>query len=638
MCGISVIIDPATKRVHDTELKGMNSLIRHRGPDGEGFYFGDYFGLGHRMLKITDFSIHGRQPMAYRQYVIVLNGEIYNFKELVETLKEKGYQFQTSTDTEVVMAAYDQWGTDCVQHFVGMWSFVLYDKDKQVLFCSRDRFGIKPFFYTRLNGKLVMGSEIKQLKAFAAFTPKINQAIAFDYLYNGKIENVKDSFFEGVHFLPGGHHLIYDLKTHSFAITQWYDINKTANSKKNRFAKAAGIFKELFTESVLSHSTAKLPVGACLSGGLDSTSIVGVTDRINTKVTTFSSCYTQHGFNEIEYINSAVMHYGVENYKNYPNIHELVESNLLRKIVYHQDQPILSGSFFSEYKVFETAAANNVRIVLSGQGADEYLGGYREFSFLNLRSLLKKGKLAGLAKALRDTAVKQKKSLRSTLKSFVVFGFGMPYFTRKLEAQSLSEVNSCLNKKWIDQHAGQCTNQLNIGNYQSLSDLSREALMKYSLPHQLHSEDRNSMLYSIESRLPFLDHRLVEYCLGLPDNYIIRNGTTKAILRESLKEVLPPDIYNRHAKLGFPGPEESLFVNNFDYISREFNEYIQQLPGIFSSGLSDLHLAYHTQKIPYPSILFRALAFGAWAKEFGLIPATTAKPVKKAVVNAGTRF
>ena len=146
------------------------------------------------------------------------------------------------------------------------------------------------------------------------------------------------------------------------------------------------------------------------------------------------------------------------------------------------------------------------------------------------------------------------------------------------------------------------------------------------------------MLYSIESRLPFLDHRLVEYCLGLPDNYIIRNGTTKAILRESLKEILPEDIYNRHAKLGFPGPEESLFVNNFDYISREFNDYIHQLPEIFSAGLADLHLAYHTHKIPYPNILFRALSFGTWAKEFGLMPNAAEKMGKKTAAKSHTGF
>jgi asparagine synthase (glutamine-hydrolysing) len=621
MCGISVIIDPGKKRVTEHQLKAMNNLIRHRGPDAEGFYFGDHFGLGHRMLKITDASIHGRQPMAYRQYVIILNGEIYNFKELRETLKQDGYSFQTASDTEVVMAAYDKWNTACVHHFVGMWSFVLFDSLKNTLFCSRDRFGIKPLFYTRLNNKLILGSEIKQLKAFPEFKPRINQAVAFDFLYHAKIDNIEDSFFEGVHYLPGGHHLVYNLESHTYTIKKWYDLDAVVKKGSRKFAKATKDFNELFTESVLLHSASKLPIGACLSGGLDSTSIVGVTQKIDTEIKTFSSCYTQHGFNEIEYINSAIKHYGVENHKNYPNIHELLDNNLMRKIVYHQDQPILSGSFFSEYKVYEMAASNNIRIMLSGQGADEYLGGYGEFNLVHLRRLLKKGRLAGFVKAIWQTSRRQKKSIANTIKSFIIFGLQLPQLSRKVDAQAQASANACLNRKWINQHHPGKKKNISIAEFDSLSHLSKAALTQYSLPHQLHSEDRNSMLYSIESRLPFLDHRLIEYCLGLPDAAILRDGTTKAVLRESLKEILPPDIYNRHAKLGFPGPEEALFTNNFELIKNEFREYIHYMPDIFSPALLDFYEAYKDRETPYCNFFFRVLSFGAWAKEFGFIPA-----------------
>ncbi|MEO5594207.1 MAG: asparagine synthase (glutamine-hydrolyzing) [Chitinophagaceae bacterium] len=637
MCGISVIIDAKNQRVHETEIRNMNDLIRHRGPDGEDYYFGNHFALGHRMLKITDFSAQGRQPMSYRQYVIVHNGEIYNFKELRETLKKSSYEFHTTSDTEVIMAAYDKWGEDCVNHFVGMWAFVLYDIKKQILFCSRDRFGIKPLFYAQLNHKLLLGSEIKQLKAFDEFIPKINHATAFDFLYNGKIDNISESFFNGVFFLPAGHNLIYKLKTHNFSVVQWYNINNLKGSETSGFKKATETFNELFTESILSHTISKLPVGACLSGGLDSTSILGVTEKLNSAVVTFSSCYTQHGYNEIEYINNAIMHYGFPNHKNYPNVHELIDNKLLKKIVYHQDQPILSGSFFSEYKVFETAAASKIRIILSGQGADEYLGGYGEFALLNLRGLLRKGKLAGFAGAIRDTAAKQNKSITQVLTSFIIFGLNIPYFSKKINKQSKEIVTACLNPKWIDNHTDRHGNALNLSTYKSLSSLSKEALSKYSLPHQLHSEDRNSMLYSIESRLPFLDHRLVEYCLGLPDRFIIRNGATKAVLRESLKSVLPPRIYNRHAKLGFPGPEESLFNSNYEYINKEFRDYIQHLPDIFSPHLTDLHDACYNNKTPYNNILFRALSFGTWAREFGLME-NAVKPVKAAALSTKAGF
>ena len=637
MCGISVIIDPKNKVVHENEIKNMNNLIRHRGPDGEGYYFGDHFALGHRMLKITDLSVQGRQPMCYGHYVIIHNGEIYNFKDLRKTLKKSGYEFRTMSDTEVIMAAYDKWGNDCVDHFVGMWSFVLYDMHKKTLFCSRDRFGIKPLFYAQLNNKLIIGSEIKQLKAFEDFTPKINHATAFDFLYHGKIDNVRDSFFAGVHFLPAGHNLVYKLQSHSYSVLQWYNINKIKSNKTSGFKKALETFNKLFTESILSHAESQLPVGACLSGGLDSTSILGVIQKINNEVITFSSCYTQQGYNEIEYINNAIMYYGFPNHKSYPNIHELIENDLLRKIIYHQDQPILSGSFFSEYKVFEIAAANKIRIMLSGQGADEYLGGYGEFTLLNLRGLLRKGKLAGFAGAIKGTAAKQNKSIKEMLTSFIIFGMDIPYFNKKINKQSKAAITGCLNTKWISDHTVRSGNMLNLSEYSSLSNLSKKALSKYSLPHQLHSEDRNSMLYSIESRLPFLDHRLVEYCLSLPDNFIIRNGATKAVLREALKSVLPPWIYNRHTKLGFPGPEESLFLSNYDYLNNEFREYIDHFPDIFSPKLTDLHDAYHNNRIPYNNILFRALSFGTWAKEFGLMESTV-KPVKTVMRSTNADF
>ncbi|MEP7278681.1 MAG: asparagine synthase (glutamine-hydrolyzing) [Bacteroidota bacterium] len=627
MCGISVIIDPANTRVHESDIKRMNNLIRHRGPDGEGYYFGDHFALGHRMLKITDFSEQGRQPMSYMHYVIIHNGEIYNFRGLKESLKQCGYTFQTATDTEVIMAAYDKWGKDCLDQFTGMWSFVLFDTKKKLLFCSRDRFGIKPLFYARVNNRLVLGSEIKQLKAISGFTPSINHTTAFNFLYNARIDGVTETFFKDVYFLPGGHNLIYCLQSHTFKIEQWYDAGKIKPAKQPSFDEAAATFGHLFTASVMSHGQSKLSVGACLSGGLDSTSIAGVAKRLGIQLTTFSSCYTQQGYNEIEYINSAESYYGFSNHKNYPNIHELVEQELLKKIVYHQDQPILSGSFFSEYKVFENAAANKFRIVLSGQGADEYLGGYREFSLLNLMSLLKKGRLPGFAAAIINMAAKHQQSIKTTLAGFIIFGLQLPHFRKKISAQVQAVPGKCLNPHWIHEYGNQVSGSFDIYQYNSLTDLSKDAINRYSLPHQLLSEDRNSMMNSIESRLPFLDHRLIEFCLGLPDRYIIRKGATKAVLRESLKQVLPPAIYNRHVKLGFPCPEEPLFTHNYDFINKEFLDYSNQLPGIFSPMLSAMLRAHRNNKIEYNNIFFRALAFGTWAREFGLLesPAKASK-------------
>ena len=625
MCGISVIIDSGNKHIAEHAIRRMNNIIDHRGPDGENYYFGDHFALGHRMLKITDLTDRGKQPMLYMHYVIIYNGEIYNYRTIKETLKKCGYQFKTTSDTEVIGAAYDKWGYDCLHHFNGMWAFVLYDTKNKMFFCSRDRFGIKPLFYSQLNNKLLIGSEIKQITVFPDYKPRINQRTAFDFIYHGKIDSTNESFFDGVHFLPAGHNLIYDLRAHSFSIIKWYDLDKIKVSKYTDFNEATNTFGQLFTESISDHTDAKLPIGACLSGGLDSTSIVGVSKKMNKPLVTFSSCYTQHGYNEIEYINNAVRHYELPNHKTYPNIHELIETGLLKKIVYHQDQPVLSGSFFSEFKVFEAAAANDVRIMLSGQGADEYLGGYGEFSLLNLKRLLQKRKFSDFTATMVNLAKKQNKTIKEVFISFVIFGLRLPYFINRIN-QPNQVVHECFNTAWLKEFV-HTRPVFDISAYSSLSDLSKYALNGYSLPHQLLSEDRNSMSHSIESRLPFLDHRLVEYSLGLPDNNIIRKGVTKAVLRESLKNTLPAKIYNRHTKLGFPGPEESLFTHHYEFIHKELRDYTHQFANIFSSKLPELHTACHNNKIPYNNFLFRALSFGTWAREFKLIEPVT-KPIK----------
>ncbi len=619
MCGISALVDRNNIAVEAHAIKSMSHIIRHRGPDGEGFYFGEHFALGHQMLKITDFSKDGLQPMSYKDHVIIFNGEIYNYKALRDELKRLGYHFTTQSDTEVILAAYDKWGTHCVQHFNGMWAFVLFDKKKNILFCCRDRLGIKPMCYGDWGNRFAIGSEIKQFTALKEFVPELNHALAFNFLYEGKIDDSSSSFFKGIHFLQAGHQLVYCLTRHSYTISKWYDFSQVSINSRIQFDEAASIFKELFTSSMLQHLDAKIPVASCLSGGLDSTAIAGVAKKINGQITTFSSCSTQQGFNEIEYINHAQRYYAFAGHKVYPNIHDLIGENLLGKIVYHQDQPILSGSFFSEYKVFQKAARYNYKIVLSGQGADEYLGGYSEFSQLRLNVLLKKGRFASFTRELIQSADKTGMRAGNLLKHFLVHGIAIPVNNKyKLLMPEKPVHEICFCNKWIQENKRKHTAAKEFTRFNSISQLSKEALVHYSLPHQLHSEDRNAMLHSIESRLPFLDHRLVEWCLSLPDEFIIRDGATKAVLREGLKNELPPVIYNRHKKLGFPGPEESLFIHHFHEIQMLYRTYIEIFPEIFSKGLLQLHRDYYNNKATYNSVLFRALAFGAWAIEFGL--------------------
>lgn len=630
MCGISLVISSQNPRVDEKVLRRMNDLIVHRGPDGEGFFFDDYIGMAHRMLRITDHSELGRQPMHGHNGVLIFNGEIYNYRELRLELNRRGYRFVSDADTEVVLAAYDCWGTDCVKRFNGMWAFALYDRLRRKLFCSRDRFGIKPLFYAACGTDLIIGSEIKQLFAIDCFRPALNQQVAFNFLHQAKIEDKEQSFFEGVRFLPAGHHLIYNFENHQYHITRWYSMDREIHSHGS-FAEAALTFRERFTDSILEHGRARVPMGACLSGGLDSTSIVGMLTSTGVHVDTFSTCYTQHGLNEIDHINEAAAFYDVKNFKHYPVVQEMGNDGLLETMVYHQDQPLLSGSFFSEYKVFELAAANNMRIMMSGQGADEYLGGYNEFMRLRLNLLLRQKNLPGLLRAINDTAEKQNQSFIRALRSFLIFGTGFPLLEKKINGQAEAFANAAIHPSWSRAMRSQAPAGLQLKNFDSISELSVAALTNYSLPHQLHAEDRHAMMHSIESRLPFLDHRLVEFGTGLPDQYIIRRGRTKAILRTALKDILPPGIFNRHSKLGFPGPEEPLFVHHSEEIRKAFLHYTKEMPGIFSPMLNELFQSYRRHEIPYNNLFFRALSFGVWAGRFGLIepaPKTTRAKLK----------
>jgi asparagine synthase (glutamine-hydrolysing) len=626
MCGISLIIDKSATLVPSAAIKLMNTKVKHRGPDGEGYYFDQHLAMGHRALKITDFNPTAEQPMHFKDYVIIHNGEVYNYKLIREELRKDGYEFATQSDTEVILAAYDKWGHACTNRFMGMWAFVLYDKRKQLMFCSRDRFGIKPFCYTQLGNRFLAGSEIKQFSVFAEFKPTLNNSVAFDFLYHGQIAETKNSFFEGVYFLPAGHQLIYNLQSHTYTISKWYDMDNITPVKATHFNEAADTFRQLFTDSMLLHTHTKLPIGACLSGGLDSTSITAVAKTIHVPVTTFSTCFVQHGYNEIEYINDASEKYGFPGHKIYPVISDLAENRLLRKIVYHQDQPILGGSFFSEFKIFESVAKNNFRIQLSGQGADEYLGGYREFNLMALLNLWRKIKFNALRKAILHTARNNNKTVKAALKDFMLFGVCARWMDRKTNLDKAGSVYyQALNQLWIKALPYNGTKSTQYGEHSSLAGLSKQALMQYSLPHQLHSEDRNSMLHSVESRLPFLDHRLVEWCLSLPDEFIIRKGCTKAVLREGLKDILPYSIYNRHSKLGFPGPEELLFTHHHHYIQQQFQEFSELFPEIFTRKLMEANTAYFKNKITYDNFLFRALSFGTWAKEFGINGALSLK-------------
>ena len=546
MCGICGFYELEQKR-RDGEalLKKMNAAQKHRGPDDEGIFLEGPAGLGHVRLSILDLSSAGHQPMQrYDRYTLVFNGEIYNYIELKEELRQAGYTFTTSTDTEVIFAAYDHWGEDCQRRFNGFWAIALYDSKTQSLFLSRDRYGVKPLYYTTKPGYLVFASELKTLLQDENIPRIADDAIVFDYLVNGFVDCTEDTFFQGIKRLEAGCCLRVDksgIQKH-----RWYELpyKETLIGEFNQ--STADRFRELFQQSVKLRLRADVPVGSCLSGGLDSSSIVCESSRQlkeqggKEKQKTFSSCYKSDANDERVYIDAVVDRTGVEAHYAYPTGDTLFED--LDHLIYTQDEPFVSTSMYASYCVMRLAHENSTKVLLDGQGADEILCGYRKARVYYIKRLLAAKKFARAAREIAYYLPYMRKgknvSLAADLNMIRQF-FGKTSSSdirhRYLEAQFAK-------RKLTNSYADNARFLLN--------DFDRIVL-----PALLRYVDRNSMAFSIEDRLPFLDYRLVEYAMGLPLNAKISDGYSKAVMRKALD--MPEMIRKRRDKIGFYTPENS---------------------------------------------------------------------------------
>ena len=605
MCGISGIINKSGIEVNKDLLANITDVIAHRGPDDFGYFIENNFGFGHRRLSILDLSKAGHQPMCYLHLTITYNGEIYNYIELREELVDLGYSFKSQTDTEVILAAYSAWGTKAFDKFNGMWAFAIYDKLKNEIICSRDRFGIKPFNYTQTNTFFAFGSEIKQLLLLPNIDKSINQQVLKSYLVDNLLNTTEDTFISSIKELRGGHYLQYCLNNHTFKVKNWYTL--PSNSNNLSFEESSIKLKKLFTDSVKLRMRSDVSVGSCLSGGLDSSSIVCTVfcDKLNgADFKTVSSCYADKASDEQEYIDEVINQTHFEGVKIFPKLNDLFDKNIWDKLIYHQDQPILSFSHFSEYAVFEAAAKNDIVVLLDGQGSDEYLAGYSDFIGVYLSSLKNKGQYWSYFKFL----IKRAKLLNQPVFSAILFRLKTDL---KQHLFKSNKEETVFNSMFL-------ITSKPFKRIKSINDLSREQILNISIPYQLHSEDRNSMLHSVESRLPFLDYKLVEFCLNLPENFKIRNAQTKAVLREGLKNILPTKIYSRHDKKGFPAPDELFFKEKHEEILPLLTEAYDCNQDIFIEKLVKSYELFLENKAPYSNIWLKAISFHKWKNMYNL--------------------
>jgi len=613
MCGISGMIDISRKTISKTEIKTINDLISHRGPDDEGFYFNNNFAFGHRRLSVLDLSNEGHQPMHYlNKYVITYNGEIYNYLEIKEILQEKGYEFNSNTDTEVILAAYDQWGDDCVNHFNGMWAFAIHNIEEKTIFCSRDRFGIKPFYYTQINNKFIFASEIKQFTLIDGWKAILNNSRAFDFLEYGIFDHTDETLFEGVFQLKGGCNLVFDLITNEFCINNWYDLKSVEVKEESSFSEASSKFKILFDDAIKLILRSDVKVGSCLSGGLDSSSIVCTVSKLlkkskkETIQETVSSCFNIAKYDEQEFIDEVTANTNTKSNKIFPQYNDLFKE--LENIVWHQDEPFCSTSIFAQWSVFKEAKSNNITVMLDGQGADEYLAGYHSFYgayFLGLLKLFKINRFFREIKAYRyNHGITSYKIYKVLIGKIIDDSF-------KILLKKILLKKFLFNNKYKDKQHSE--------NSGSIREHSLNQLLNINLPMLLHYEDRNSMAFSIESRVPFLDYRIVEFTLNQPDEYKIRNGVTKAILRNSMNSVLPKKILDRQDKMGFVTPEEIWIKENKEVFLSKIKEYIVLSNGLITNNTLSYFKRVINDEVVFDFTIWRIIVFGEWLKKFNIV-------------------
>jgi asparagine synthase (glutamine-hydrolysing) len=572
MCGIAGIV--SNRKVDGEVLKKMTDAIAHRGPDGEGVWINQSatVGLGHRRLSIIDVSALGAQPMEVGdRYVIVFNGEIYNYVELKELLQKKQYSFTSGTDTEVLVNMYDAFGEGCLQFLDGMFAFVIYDKTENKIFGARDRFGEKPFFYhVNEEGSLCFASEIKAIWA-AGIRKEVNDSSLFNFLAFGYLqdpENPHNCFFKGINKLPAASFFTMQLPGAEMKIKRYWDIDLENRDDNITEDQAAQRIFELLSTSVSRRLRADVPIGSSLSGGIDSSIIVTLLDLLDEDKTiqrkTFSASFPGFKKDETKYQEIIIENTSVGPHFVYPDDNSF-EKNY-EKIVYHQDEPFGSASINIQYEVFKKAREQITTVLLDGQGADEIFAGYHGYYHAYFDELAKGGN--GLLKkelnsykdlhAENDINEKIKRGkyhgIKKLLPEQVENFFRHKFIT-------IPHAKKALSNDFVEAYHKKIFRVQN--KFETLNESLHYSLFRFGLEELLRYADRNSMAHSREVRLPFLNHELVTFAFTLPSHFKIREGWTKWILRKAFQNSVDSRIIWRKDKIGYEPPQKGWMDGNF---------------------------------------------------------------------------
>ena len=554
MCGIFGLVTKSG--LPDADQVGrLIDLVAHRGPDGRGVRINGNVGLGHRRLAIIDLSEDAAQPMRDTRYPIWItyNGEIYNYLELRAELEARGVVFRTASDTEVLLAAYVHWGEKCLDHFNGMWSFAIHDERDNTLFCARDRFGVKPFYYINTPREFAFGSEIRQL------LPLINRRVAeddliSDFLVCGLTDHTNRTFFKGVEKLAPGHSLRVDVSTGEFKIARYYSL--VPRSMEIEAQGTPKLVRDLLDDATRLRLRSDVRVGTCLSGGLDSSSVATLAARqysVNSDEAFFAitAVSQQSSNNEERHAAKVVEKSGLNWLRTEPTYEEFAATT--ETLLEVQEEPFAGPSIMMQYAVMQTARSNGVIVLLDGQGGDETLLGYHRYYAAWLLDHLKRDGVRGFISAFRSAihaGVSPQKLIMYLLGASSA-GIRGTFYKWRYSFLKKPELPESLRRFARSTRDAQAMQVLEI--------------TETNLPMLLRFEDKNSMRFGIETRLPFLDYRFVETALHLSTRVKLNKGWTKWPLRAAMQALLPPNICWRKDKIGFAAPDQ-LWLNRHSRI------------------------------------------------------------------------
>ncbi len=646
MCGIAGVVQVEGRPLDGQLLEAMTNSMRHRGPDGEGYVLlapnhrekpfsvtgslrravggqvGNYsVGLGHQRLAIIDRTALGHQPMGTEDGLlwITYNGEVYNAPELRRELTQLGHRFRSSSDTEVVLESYRRWGTNCLPRLNGMFAFAVWDGRNNLLLCARDRFGIKPFYYLWDGRRFLFASEMKALLQDSSVRPKPHQRAVFDYLCQSRQDHTTETFFENIRQLaPGSWMTIKPEPDSSGSQTSWWHLpedNLTISPDE-----AAARMRALMEDSVRLQLRADVSVGSCLSGGLDSSTIVCLMSRLLREghPLTVSSCHQDPRFDERPYIRAVLAKTGADNLEVFPDPVSLFGQ--LPRVLWHQEEPFANTSVLAQWDVMRTAGEAGVKVLLDGQGADELLCGYPGYLGSRLADLLRTGRWSTAGREFVSWR-RVHGGLPPTAVAGLARGLLPDALTGWIRTRATGETS------WMDRNfakqfgpggGGRDQNGLSSHGHGSVLRAHIVRSVIQDLPALLHYEDRNAMAFSVEARVPFLDHRLVQWLVTLPPELKLREGVTKVLLREAMKGVLPETVRQRPDKMGFVTPQDHWLrvVWRPQIETMLASESMQSRPYWRASALPQLYREYCEGKLALGPALWRWVCLESWLRRF----------------------